>query len=85
MKPIRMIAAAIALLLALPAMALALSLTPTSSDVFYFDHAVTPQIRCSYFSYKVTNDSASPVADLWLSLRDDASDCAAIAPTEPLF
>ncbi|MCA1619556.1 MAG: hypothetical protein LC795_09660 [Acidobacteria bacterium] len=36
----------------------AVTVTRTSSPVFYYDTSITPQLRCMYVSYRVTNDGA---------------------------
>ena len=36
----------------------AVTITRTSSPVFYYDTSITPQLRCMYVSYRVTNDGA---------------------------
>jgi uncharacterized repeat protein (TIGR01451 family) len=36
----------------------AVTITRTSSPAFYYDTSITPQLRCMYVAYRVTNDGA---------------------------
>ena len=59
----------------------AVTVTRTSSPVFYYDTSITPQLRCMYVSYRVTNDGAYQ-PDVYANIGSFTGGVISLAPNE---
>jgi uncharacterized repeat protein (TIGR01451 family) len=59
----------------------AVTITRTSSPVFYYDTSITPQLRCMYVSYSVTNDGAYQ-PDVYATVGSFTGGVIGLAPNE---
>ena len=59
----------------------AITITRTSSPVFYYDTSITPQLRCMYVSYRVTNDGAYQ-PDVYATAGSFTGAVISLAPNE---
>lgn len=59
----------------------AVTITRTSSPVFYYDSSITPQLRCMYVSYRVTNDGAYQ-PDVYANIGSFSGAVVGLAPNE---
>src|SRR5688572_6449117 len=59
----------------------AVTVTRTSSSVFYYDTSITPQLRCMYVSYRVTNDGAYQ-PDVYATIGSFTGAAVSLAPNE---
>ncbi|HEX6184280.1 MAG TPA: hypothetical protein VFZ44_10410 [Pyrinomonadaceae bacterium] len=59
----------------------AITITRTSSPVFYYDTSITPQLRCMYVSYRVTNDGAYQ-PDVYANVGSFTGGVISLAPNE---
>ncbi|HEX8285676.1 MAG TPA: hypothetical protein VF588_20135 [Pyrinomonadaceae bacterium] len=57
------------------------TITRTSSSVFYYDTSTTPQLRCMYVSYRVTNDGTYQ-PDVYASIDSFTGTVIGLAPNE---
>jgi hypothetical protein len=69
------------LIIALPSLIQAVTIARKSSPVFYIDSSETPMQKANYVAYLITNDTASPISDVWVQITTSGT-IVSLAPTE---